>query len=210
MVYRGMRNTYQVLSSCKYTSLIKWTQPATFVATKLIRGMIFTRIRVGELSNLEPWEKIHVSPPCFDFPIFPCFIQPPPLKALLLVGAVMAGSGVWQDCQSLPTCTLHQWIEPRDGKKNDYTPHSILSTKPLFPFSVHLHEGTVVYSFSCTGIFSVWSHAARRGAIFRLSFTFFSREWNMVCFPSVFLGSSVKIYSRTGWESVSSSPVLSV
>ena len=42
------------------------------VATKLRRGMIFTRIRVGKLSNLEPWEN-----PCV---IFPCFIQPPQLR----------------------------------------------------------------------------------------------------------------------------------
>ena len=47
MVYQGMQHTYQVFSSCEYTSLIKWTQSATFAATKLRRGMIFTRIRGG-------------------------------------------------------------------------------------------------------------------------------------------------------------------
>ena len=56
----------------------------------------------------------------------------------------MDGSGVWKDCQSSPTRTLHQWIEPHDGQKNDYAPHSTLSTTELFPLSVHPHAGMVV------------------------------------------------------------------
>ena len=106
--------------------------------------MIFTRIRVGELSNLEPLEKIHVLPPCL--------IQPPPLKALLLVGEVMAGSGVWQDYQPLPTRTLHQCGWPHDGKQKPSpslqgTLHS-LHYYTSSPLSVHPHTWTVVYSFS--------------------------------------------------------------
>ena len=37
-------------------------------------------------------------------------------NVLLLVGAVNVGSGVWQECHALPTCTLHQ-DDPHAGKK---------------------------------------------------------------------------------------------
>ena len=63
-----------------------------FAETKLRRGMIFTRIRVGECQTLGYGEKIHVSPPCFDFPISPCFIQPRPLRT----AAVSWGSYGWE------------------------------------------------------------------------------------------------------------------
>ena len=76
-----------------------------FAATKLRRGMILTRIRVGDV---KPWamrEKAMCHLP-LSYPTTTI------KKLLLLVEAVMAGSGVWQDCQSFPTRTLHQWNEP--------------------------------------------------------------------------------------------------
>ena len=85
MVYRGMRHTYQVLSSCKYTSLIKWTQLAMFVVTKLRRGHDFTRDKGGELLNHEPMGKN----PCVTFP---SLTQLPPLKTI----AVSWGSYGWE------------------------------------------------------------------------------------------------------------------
>ena len=122
--------------------------------------------------------EIHVSPPCL--------IQPPPLKAMMLVGEVMVGSGVWQDCQSFPTRTLHQRIEPHDGQKNDYYAFSplflfihahrqsgsssrrdhclfIILTHRIFPgFDSHSELGAVLFHprFSCEGPFTfsaVWS-----------------------------------------------------
>ena len=55
------------------------------------KGMIFLRIRGGGLLNFEPMGKSLVSAVNpFDLLTFPCLIQLPPLKALLLVGAVMA------------------------------------------------------------------------------------------------------------------------
>ena len=102
----------------------------------------------------------------------------------------MAGSGVWQDYQSLPTRTLHQRIEPHDGQKNDYAPHSLHSTTPFTPFtplSVHPHVGMVVCSPSCTGIFFVdLTHPGGEPLIGRHSR--FSTEWSLVCFPSIFWG----------------------
>ena len=67
----------------------------------------------------------------------------------------MAGSGVWQDCQSLPTHTLHQRIESQDGQKNDYAPHSTLSTTPFSPLSVHPHIGVGVLLILMHRIFLV-------------------------------------------------------
>ena len=62
----------------------------------------------------------------------------------------MTGSGVWQDCKSFPTRTLHQRIEPHVGNRNDYYAFSPLSVHPrawaeLFiltqgPFSVHYYH----------------------------------------------------------------------
>ena len=96
------------------------------------KGMTFPRIR-GELLNHEPMgKKPHVT--------FPCLIQLPPLKKklLLLVGAVMAGSGVWPDCQSFPTRTLHQRVDLTMASKNDHRHHSsglstLSTTMPFFP-----------------------------------------------------------------------------
>jgi len=58
--------------------------------------------------------------------------------------------------------------------------------------------GTGVCSFSRTGIYSVWSHTARRGATYRLSFTFFHRvEFGV--FSICILGSSASFhYAHVG------------
>ena len=168
--------------------------------------MIFTRIRVEGCQNLSHERKSMCHHHVLIFPSFLVLFQPPPLKSLLLVGVVMAGIGVWQDCHSFPTRTLHQQTEPHDGKKNDYAPHSTLSTTmPFFPLSVHPHVGTVVYSFSRIGIFYVWSHAARRGKQFGCH----SRSYRVV--SSVFSIRIPEVWckfpSHRGWESVFSSPV---
>ena len=93
----------------------------------------------------------------------PCLIQPPPLKYMLLVGAVMVGSGVWQDCQSLPTCTLHQQVDPHVGKETTtaITPCglSILSTTPFSPLSVHPHvRAGIVHPHAGTIVLFILTH----------------------------------------------------
>ena len=96
------------------------------------KGMILTRIRGG---IVKPWGyggKSMCHHPVWLL-ILPCLIQPPPLKVLLLVGAVMAGNGVWQDCQSFPTRTLHQQIEPHIGRGMT-TMHS------RYCLSIHAHK----------------------------------------------------------------------
>ena len=99
------------------------TQPATFTTTKLRRGMIFPRIRVGDV---KPWE-MGGKAMCHLPLSYPTTTIK---KLLLLVGAVMAGGGVWQDCQSLPTHTLHQQVNPHDGRKT--TTPSLHADSPLF------------------------------------------------------------------------------
>ena len=43
----------------------------------------------------------------------------------MLVGQLLLDSGVWQDCQSLPTRTLLQeLIDPHVGKRSHHDPHS--------------------------------------------------------------------------------------
>ena len=94
-----------------------------------------------------------------DFPIF--LVSPNLFNVLvLLVGAVIAKWWwVWQDCQSLPTCPLHQRILPLHvawGKRK----HSLTPLPPLLgilalsvhpphaePLSVHLPhaEGKFVH-----------------------------------------------------------------
>ena len=62
-----------------------------FAETELRRGMILTRIR-GGIPNFEPMGKtMYQLLNHFDLLTFPCLIQLPPLKFLLLVGAVMVG-----------------------------------------------------------------------------------------------------------------------
>ena len=88
---------------------------------------------------------------------------------------ILLGSGVWQDCQSFPTRTLHQRIEPHIGQKKQLCPsfHSLhdgaLNTPALHtrhsPFSLILTQGETP-CVSCRGFFSIWSHAARRGIRF--------------------------------------------
>ena len=73
------------------------------VATKLKRGMIFTRIRVGEIvKTLANGVKKAMCLLSLSYPttsIKNCCWW---LRQLLFLGVG------WQDWQSLPTCTLHQ------------------------------------------------------------------------------------------------------
>ena len=110
----------------------------------------------------------------FKFLNSPCLIQLPILMFNWVVEAVMAGSGVWQDCQSLPTRTLHQRIEPHNGQKNDYALHSfsplciismvysflmIVSSSMRIGRVVHPHVGIIVRSLSSRIGFSwFWAH----------------------------------------------------
>ena len=150
----------------------------------------------------------------------------------------------------MPTHTLHQWIEPHDGKKNDYTFLSTHSTTLFSSLFVHPHVGAGVLlilthriflvlltQFSSTdfadGVGVYFPHSLICGfAVVSLTlcfvgvfFTFWgwksihfhaqasillisrSQEGSrlsvvihifLVCFPSIFSGSGVKISSRTG------------
>ena len=96
------------------------------------------------MSNLEPMGKNPCVTTLFDFPIFPCLIQLPPLKVLLLVGAFMDGE--WSVAGLLVlshTHTLHQQFDPHVGKETTtaITPCglSTLSTMPFSPLSAHPH-----------------------------------------------------------------------
>ena len=167
----------------------------------------FQRIRGGKWWTLSHGG-IHVSPPYLIFPSF-LVLSNYHFNVCWVVEEIMAGSGVWQDCQSLPTRTLHQQVDLTLASKNDHHYHSswlpILTAMPLSPFPVHPHAGMVFCSLSRTGIFFVWSHAARRGKQFgchshscRVVSSVFSIQ-----IPEVWC----KFPSRTGWESVFSSPV---
>ena len=129
---------------------------------------------------------------------------------MLLFGAVMARSGVWQDYQSLPTRTLHQQVDPHVGSETTTTitpcELSILSTTPLSPLLVHPHAGAIVLFIlaegetSCVsrrGFFPVLVSRSQEWEPFPLSFTF-STERNLVCFHS-YLGFGVNLLSRTGF-----------
>ena len=100
----------------------------------------------------------------------------------------------WQDCQFLPTRTLHQQWNLTLGKGSELYRLSTLSTMVLkgknapalptrgSPLSVHPHTRTIVCSFfSHTCFFPIWSHASRREEPSPLSFTF-STERNLACF----------------------------
>ena len=140
--------------------------------------MIFTRIRVGELSHLEPWEKIHVSPPCFNFPIFLCFTQPPPLRTT----AVSWGSYGWEWSVAGLSELAHMHTPPTIDftmakETTAITPVDILLSPrwcwnshvlPIHdsPFSVHPHTWTIVCSlFSRTGIFPGFDSHSKLGIV---------------------------------------------
>ena len=102
----------------------------------------------------------------------------------------MSGSEVWQDCQSFPTDILHQWIEPHNGQKNDYAPHSTLSTPLFSPLSIHPHVWMVFREFPSTRFFFGWSHTARSGGS-SSDVIHISIEWYLACLPSEFRRSDV-------------------
>ena len=125
---------------------------------------------------------------------------------LLLVGAVMARSGVWQDCQSLPTRTLHQWVDLTMASKDDHRHHSgrlsTLSTTTTFlSWSIHPHTGTVAWWFSTHKLLFGGGLTQIGGGI---CFGCHSRFYRVVSsmfsirIPEVWC----KFPSRTGWESV--------
>ena len=68
------------------------------------------------------------------------------LNPLMLVGAIIAWIVVWQDCQSFPTCTLHQEIHsPSRGQEETMT---------HYPFFLHTKNGegaTLPSRIGCVG-----------------------------------------------------------
>ena len=141
------------------------------------------------MGDVKPWtmggRESMCHHPVLIFPSFLVLIQPPPFKALLLVGAVMARSGVWQDCQSLPTCTLHQWFESHDGKENDYAPHSTHSTMPFSPLSVYPHIGDgSLFIIMHKHLFCF--DLMQPGGGSSLDVIHIPAEWYLACFPSEF------------------------
>ena len=94
------------------------------------------------MSNLEPWEKIHVSPPCFDFIIFSCFIQPPPLKNTTFSW----GSYGWEWSVAGLSVLAHMHTPPTDWT-------SWWAVEWLCPSFHPLHDATLslVCSSSCRG-----------------------------------------------------------
>ena len=86
------------------------------------------------------------------------------------MGLLLLGSGVWQDYQSLPTCTLHQQVDPHVGKETTtaITPCglSTLSAMPFSPLSVHPHAGTVVLFILTHRILPGFDSHSKLGAVF--------------------------------------------
>ena len=147
-------------------------------ATKLRRGMIFTRIRVGGMPNLGQWGKN----PCVTFP---CLTQLPPLKT----AAVSWGSYGWEWSVAGLLVLAHTHTPPMDWTSRWagewLRPHSILSTTPLFPLSVHPHARAVVWLFPCIGFFPVLvSCSQERGAVSTVIHIFHKEESGV--FRSVF------------------------
>ena len=79
----------------------------------------------------------------------------------------MLGSGGWQDCQSLPTCPLHQQsFHLHVGRKTTmgFTPLLLILTRPLGFAIVFLMQGDNCHtplscSFSYAGFFLFFTHA---------------------------------------------------
>ena len=165
-----------------------------FAATKLRRGMILTRIR-GEI--VKPWA-MGENTMCHHPVWFSHISLSYPTTILMLCRVVEAvillGSGVWQDCQSFPTCTLHQQVDPHIGKENHHRHHSMQTLHSLHdgavntptlptrhsPLSLILTQGRM----SCVsnrGCFPVLVSRSQDKESFPLSFAF-SAERNLVCF----------------------------
>ena len=109
----------------------------------------------------------------------------------------MAGSGVWQDCQSLPTCTLHQQVDPHVGKEKLITAitHALLNLHSLHYYAIL----SIVYSSSRRDNslmipmhkihFRLVAHSQEEGAVSDVIHV--STEWYLACFPSKFQRSDV-------------------
>ena len=101
----------------------------------------------------------------------------------------MAGIGVWQDCQSLPTRTLHQQFDPHVGKETTaaITPCglSTLATMPFSPLSVHPHARTVVLFILTHRILSCFGLAHLGEGVVSIVIHIFHRE-EFGVFPSVY------------------------
>ena len=80
--------------------------------------------------NLEPWGKSHGSPLfliCSSSLVLSNYHIKSSADQLV---QLLLGSGVWKDCQSFPTCTLYQQVDPHDGRKT--TTPSLHVDSPLF------------------------------------------------------------------------------
>ena len=112
--------------------------------------------------------------------------HPTTLMICWVVEAVMAGSGVWQDCQFFPTCTLHQQV--------DLT----LERKPPLPFyqwghslhwgftlmQGHIGGGRLTFLTHGVGVF-----ASTIAGLWRIVVVLFCCQWIVVfhiCWPRPF------------------------
>ena len=89
----------------------------------------------------------------FDLLTFPCLIQLPPLKVLMLVGAVMAGKWSVAGLSVL----AHMHTPPTDP----FTSRGQEGNESILPFVFHPHAGIVVLFSSCIGWGSPLSSSCR-------------------------------------------------
>ena len=160
-----------------------------FMETKLRRGMIFLRIR-GGCQTLGYGGKIHVSPPCL---IFPSFL----VLSNYHFNALQSswGSYCWGvECGRIVSPCPHAHSTSESNLtlgRRTTTPivplspwrcyeHSHTSHSP-FLIVAHSHVGKNVLCLTQRILFFCWSHAAKRGEPFWLSFMF-SIERYLVCF----------------------------
>ena len=223
MVYRGMRHTYQVFSSCKYTSLIKWTQSATFTATKLRRGMIFTRIRGGG-GIVQLWamgEKSMCHHPVWIAQL-PLSYPTTTLTILMsswgsyCLGVGVAGFSVLTHSHTPPALGTSCW-----AKEVELRRLSTLSTILLrginapappthdSPLFVHPHARTGLCSFLMHRHLFCLISCSHKGGHLLIIIHVFPHSGIGRVFP-LYFGVTCKFRSRTGWESISSSLVQSV
>ena len=135
----------------------------------------------------------------FDFLTFPCLIQLPPLKVLLLVGAVMAGErsleglSVLSHMYTKPANRTSRWAEEMTMPIIPLSPRRCCELSRTFdsPFSIvaHPHARKNALCLTQRNSFSVWSHAARRGIRFDYHLHFPQR--GIWCVSIRILGSGV-------------------
>ena len=144
------------------------------MATKLRRGMIFTRIRVGGI--VKPWTNGEKNP-CV---IFPCFIQPPPLKIVAVSWGSygwewsMAGLSVLAHTHTPPTNRTSRWAEEMTLPIIPLSPRLKVHTHTLshFPFLHCLSSSRRETSCSSWRGFFLFGLTQQGGESFWLSFMF--------------------------------------